>query len=90
MKNDFFKSGCRKKMRIFVKTLPGRTITVDTSDLIGDSKCLTTLMVKKRISEMRDIHIEEQTLIFAGKILDDNENIYTIMREEGNVFLRIK
>ena len=77
-------------MIIFVKTLTGRTITVDTSDLIGDSKCLTTLMVKKRISEMRDIHIEEQTLIFAGKILDDNENIYTIMREEGNVFLRIK
>ena len=77
-------------MIIFVKTLPGRTITVDTSDLIGDSKCLTTLMVKKRIAEIRDIHIEEQTLIFAGKILDDNENIYTIMREEGNVFLRIK
>ena len=77
-------------MIIFVKTLTGRTITVDTSDLIRDSKCLTTLMVKKRIAEMKNIHIEEQTLIFAGKILDDNENIYTIMREEGNVFLRIK
>ena len=69
--------GLRGGMCIFVKTLTGKTITIEVSPDEQISK------IKEKIKDKEGIPPHEQRLIYAGKQLEDKEILssYNIQRD---------
>jgi hypothetical protein len=64
-------------MQIFIKTITGKTITLDCET------CYSIKKIKEQIQEIQYIPFKQQNLNFSGKQLEDHNTLdyYNIQRE---------
>lgn len=74
---DEYHEGVSGRMQVFVKTLTGKTLTLDVE--VGD----TIESIKQKIQDKEGIPVDQQILIFSGKELEDTYTLGDYGIENG-------